>query len=73
MTLLSTKPDGYMTLKEFAQASGRDFRTINRWLAEGKIVGVFDSHAKKWLISKSEFERIQKYGIADGRRKKQAL
>ncbi len=72
MDMVSSKPNGYMTLKEFARRSGRDFRTVTRWLAEGKIAGVYDQHANKWLISDAEFERVQTHGVQDGRRKERA-
>jgi hypothetical protein len=69
MDTVSNKPKGFMTLKEFAKRSERDFRTITRWLADGKIVGVYDAYANKWLVSEAEFERVHTYGVQDGRRK----
>ena len=71
VSMLDTKPQGYLTLAELAQRSGVTFRTVQNWLASGKVIGVYDQHAKRWLVSEAEFERVQTQGVTDGRRKKQ--
>jgi len=71
VNILDTKPQGYITLAELAQRSSVTFRTIQNWLASGKVVAVYDEFSKRWLISEAEFERVQTQGVADGRRKKQ--
>lgn len=70
ISMLDTKPQGYLTLAELAQRSGVTFRTVQNWLAGGKVIGVYDQHAKRWLVSEAEFERVQTQGVSDGRRKK---
>lgn len=67
-----TRPVGYITLYEFAERSGYAYRTLLRWLDNGKLMGTYDQFAQRWLISEAEFERVQTQGVADGRRKKQA-
>jgi len=69
---LNTRPQGYLTLIELSQRCDVTFRTVQNWLASGKIVGVFDQHAKCWLISDAELERLQTHGVTDARRKTQA-
>jgi len=66
---VTTKPEGYLTLDEFSKRSGYTYRSLLRWLANGKLTGEYDDYAKRWLISQAEFERVQTYGVADGRRK----
>jgi len=72
MPILNSKPYGYMTLVEFSECSVRTYRTLQNWLANGKITAVYDEFSKRWLINEAKSERVQTQGVVGGRHKRQA-
>ena len=50
-----------LSVYEVAEQLGVHFRTIIRWIKEGKLKGV--KVGKQWKISKEELERVKNNGL----------